>query len=227
MQQRIRNRRVAVREHADGGGVDQTHSTLQRVLDAVGNDNTLMRAQQRRKLPGPRPIGIEDADTGHAQARKRKGNGLSDAARADDGDGAMLRAGNQVGGGPGEPRGVGVVANQDPVMHHDGVDRAHGGGFRRKLVEEIDDRFLVGIGHVDTGKAETPHALQQIAQRGTVRARDLDELIMAMHSERSGCLFVHRGRGRMRDRRADQAGENAPAGARRTWRTPARVPRRR
>ena len=114
-------------------------------------------------------------------------------------------------------RGVSVVADQNPVAHHDGVDRAHRGGLGRKFVEQIDDRLLVGIGHVDAGETKSPHAVQQSAQGVAVRARDLDKLIVAMQPERFGRLLVHRGRGRMRDRRADQAGEKTFAGCARRY----------
>jgi len=81
---------------------------------------------------------IRISDTPRLRARS---NRLADTAGADDGDRATLEA--QPGrGGAREPRGVGVVANQSPVAHHDGVDRAHRGGLRRKFVEQIDDRFL-------------------------------------------------------------------------------------
>ena len=83
-----------------------------------------------------------------------------------------------------------------------------------QLVEEIDDRLLVGIGHVDAGETKPPHAIQNFAQGLAAGTRDLDELIMAMQAERLGCLLMHRGRGRMRDRRADQADEKVFAGCR-------------
>jgi len=45
-----------------------------------------------------------------------------------------------------------------------------------------------------------------------VSARDFDQLVMAMCAERFGGPLMHRGRRRMRDRRADQAGEKAAVG---------------
>src|SRR4029450_1441921 len=97
-------------------------------------------------------------------------------------------------------------------VDHDGIDRADRLRPRRQLVEQGDHRLLVGEGYVDAGKSKTPRAVQQQPQFLAVSAGDFDQLIMTMRAERLGGALMHRGRSRMRDRRADQAGEKAAVG---------------
>ena len=104
------------------------------------------------------------------------------------------------------------MAGQSAIADHDGVDGADLRRARRQFVEQIDHGFLVGKGDVDAGKAQPPDALEQDLQFLPPGAGDLDQLIMAAQAQRLGSPLVHGGRSRMRDRRAEQAGQNAAAG---------------
>ena len=209
MEQGVRHRRAAVRQHADGRAVDEAGGAGEGVLDASGAADRLAIPELGDKLVGLGGVGVEYADFGDVEAGQREGDGLADAAGADHGHRVLLRAGDEILRCSGEAGRIGVVAGQPAAAHHDGVHRADGAGAGREVVEQIDHGFLVGEGDIDAGKAELAHAIEDAAQLVAIRAGDLDELIVAARPHRLGCALMHRRRRRMRDRCAEQAGEEA------------------
>jgi hypothetical protein len=150
---------------------------------------------RQRKLVGLVSVLIEYSDLGDIKFCQRKRDRLADAACADQGDGPLPRAFDQVAYSPRKTRGVGVVTDQSVIADHDGVDCADGRRTRRQFVEQIDNRFLVGKRHVDAGKAEPTHAVQQRAQLLTARAGNLDQMIVVADTQGMGSLLMHRRRG--------------------------------
>src|SRR5664279_948997 len=73
-------------------------------------------------------------------------------------------------------------------------------------------QFLIGKGDVDTRKAEPSHALEHPLQLLASGARDFDEVVVAAQAQRLGGALVHGRRGRVRDRRTEQTGEEAALG---------------
>ena len=214
MQQRFGNRRIDAGQHPDRRSVDHARHTAQRLLDAVGNACSCLAIEPGGQRRGLGAVAVENPQFADAEPGQRKGNRLADAAGADHGDGAMRGSGDEVGDGARETGRIGVVADQPVVADDDGIDGADQRGARRQFVEQIEHGFLVGKGDVDARKTQPPDALQQHLELFGSGIGDLDQLIMTMQAQRRGRPFVHRRRSRLRDRRAEQAGEKAVCGMR-------------
>ena len=83
MQQRLRHRHAAVRQHADRRSVDHAGDALQRARDVIGNPRRQPAMQLRRQCLGLAAVGVEDIEFGDAQFRKRERDRLADAAGTD------------------------------------------------------------------------------------------------------------------------------------------------
>ena len=202
-QEREGNRRLATWRHADGGRVDETLRALERRFRA---DAGLRAGAKRRgeslRLGG---VAVDDRDPPRAHPHQGDADGLADPAGADQRHPLPLDIANRLLHSFGEAAAVGVEADEAPFPH---CNRIHRADLRRRgsqFVQQRERRLLVWISHVDASEPEFADAIEEPAQLGAIGARDFDEMVEAPKPKCRSRGLMHCRRGRMGDRRADQA----------------------
>ena len=110
-----RDRRIAVRGHADRRAVDDADSAVERLGDGAAQRQRRAAADPRRQRRGLVRVDVEEANLGDGELSQRESNRFADAAGAEHRDRPSPRILDQRRDGASKTARVGVVADEAAV----------------------------------------------------------------------------------------------------------------